>query len=140
VSGGFEVGHDAPPHTIVERQKALNSHAVYEVYNICFISTTQSFRDMRQRIQNIYNRDRRANANSVFITFIDADVLSQGLWALLSVPHQHQNYQVPLIKEGISYGNPKWYKEEVLVVREIPEKAILWTTVAPNLKIDPFPD
>lgn len=140
VRGGFKVGHEPPLFAGVSRQQALNSHAVYQIYEVCFISTTQSFRDMRQRVRNIYNRDRRVDANPVFITFIDASILSQGPWSVLCVPEEHENYQVPRIKEGNSYGNDEWYKEEVLAIREIPEEAILGTAVAPDLKRDPFPD
>jgi hypothetical protein len=140
VYGGFKVEHDPPLPAGISRLWALNSHAVYQIYDICFISTTRSFRDMRQRVRNIYNRKKRVEANPVFITFIDAGVLSQGPWSLLYVPEEHENCHVPLIKGGISYGNYEWYREEALVIREIPEEAIVGTVIAPNLNEEPFPN
>jgi hypothetical protein len=140
VYGGFKVEHDPPPSTGVSRLQALNSHAVYQIYDICFISTTKSFRDMRQRVRNIYNRKKRVEANPVFITFIDVGVLGQGPWSPLYVPEEHESYHVPLMKGGNSYGNYEWYTEGVLVIREIPEEAIVGTVIASNLNEEPFPN
>ena len=107
IFGSFLVDHEPPPaHNMLARQRALNSHSVWEFYELCFISTTRSFQDMRQRVRNICNQKGRDHANPVIITFIDAEILSQGAWLPLFALHEHQRYQVPLLKEGCSYTSP----------------------------------
>jgi hypothetical protein len=90
-----------------------------------------------QRVRNIYNQRGRGNANPVIITFIDAEILAQGPWLPLFAPDEHQAYHVPLLKEGCSYGSPAWYRDEILIIREIPQKAIIDNAVAPDPDSNP---
>ena len=112
-----------------KRAAALEHHATYVDYDVCFISMQMDWHSLMNQARRLHHRECRRGAGYTYITAINARRLSQKKWKLLRMGDELKAGNIRL--EHYITGGAPWqhelYKDEVLAVERIPEDCILST-------------
>ena len=110
-----------------KRAAALEHHATYLNYDVCFISMQMDWHSLMNQATRLHQRRRRAGYT--YITAINAQRLSQKKWKLLRMGDELKaaNIRLEQYITGSAPWQHKYYKDEVLAIERVPEDCIITT-------------